>query len=149
AWLWRRTARFRVRRHQVTTSLAPSCPSVPSGNLTETSTSRHGSAATHFTSRMRVASQAHVAAGRLDTGEVTHLTPTLGMQAVVTAFDVSPDAAFLIQIEELDAERQLVLFHVSGPAIATVDLSLAGNYLTHAFSRDSRWPAFITSNSNG
>ncbi|HEY6728562.1 MAG TPA: hypothetical protein VI197_31340 [Polyangiaceae bacterium] len=92
------------------------------------------------------AEASQVVAVRLDNGEDTPLPRTLGDDASVPAFEVSPDGTFLAQVETLEALTKLHLFSVSNDQINPLAIEHSGNYITHEFSRNSRWLAILSTN---
>jgi len=88
--------------------------------------------------------QQRLVASRLDIDSSTDIPLISGDEATVSRFDLSPDGAYLAQIELGDAGEQLALFELESGTVTSVELEYEGSYLAHAFAPDSRWLALVS-----
>lgn len=90
------------------------------------------------------AGKPYVAAGRLNSDEVTAL-PEPPENAELVNFDTSPKGRFVARVSKIGASRVLDLVEFDQTEMVPHTLrDVPGSYIAHAFSRDERWLALVT-----
>lgn len=87
-----------------------------------------------------------VVAGRSNSGEVTALPEAPG--ALLVRFGTSPDGRFVARVSQTQAGDALDLVEFDGTEMFPHLLEVSGSYLAHAFSRDARWLALVTTDAD-
>ena len=85
-----------------------------------------------------------LAAARIDSGARVPLPTVAPLESTLASFDVSPDGRFLAEVTESASGRALYLVELGDAEPEAVTLEYNGDYVAHAFSRDSHWLGLLT-----
>lgn len=89
-----------------------------------------------------------LAAARIDSGERVPLPLAPSAESSLAAFDTSPNGRFLAEVWDAAGHRELRLLELSATEAEPLAFEYSGDYLGHAFSRDSGWLGLVTSSAD-